>query len=55
MTAHEVVSTGELRAVCRCGEVFEAVSYERARIDHCRHALQHRGDVVQVEDEDVPF
>lgn len=53
--AHDVVSTGDLRAVCRCGEVFEADTYERARIDHVRHALKHRHDTLPVEDEDVPF
>lgn len=54
--AHEVIQTTETSAVCRCGEVFESESYHRARIDHVRHALANRHDVLDTPDDDEePF
>lgn len=53
MSAHEVIETGENRAVCRCGEVFEATSYDKARLDHVRHALANRHD--DRDGDEVPF
>jgi len=56
MAAHEVVETGDEWAACRCGEVFRAASYDKARLDHVRHALALRHDVLpEGNDEEVPF
>lgn len=56
MTAHDVIQTGDNRAVCRCGEVFTGTTYDKARIDHVRHALAHRHDAPPPADDDgVPF
>lgn len=50
MNAHEVVENGPTHAVCRCGEKFEADSFDRARLDHVRHALANRTD----DEDDTP-
>jgi hypothetical protein len=54
VTAHDVIDKGDRSATCRCGEVFHAETYQRARLDHVRHAFENRHDTPPPEEPD-PF
>lgn len=55
MNAHDVIGKGERSATCRCGEVFHAETYQRARLDHVRHSFEHRHDALPDDEDPEPF